>query len=144
MALAEIHFEIIGKPYGKGRPRFTKSGHTYTPKETTSYENLVKLSYQQQCNGKRLDGAIIANIVAVYPIPKSASKKKRAEMIDGKILPQVKPDCDNVAKTVLDALNKIAYDDDSQVAMLIVTKMYGEVPRVVVDLDNLEKLEATT
>ena len=136
-----MRIEILGKPYGKGRPRFTKNGHTYTPTETTNYENLVKYSYIQQCYGESIDGAIMAQITAVYPIPKSASKKKRAEMVRGVIKPTVKPDCDNVAKTVLDALNGMAYTDDSQVVALIVRKVYGENPRVIVELNKADYLE---
>jgi len=139
-----MKFEILGKPVGKGRPRFTRNGHTYTPKETTEYENLVKLSYQQQCGGERIDGAIQAYVTAIYPIPKSASKKKRAEMLGGTIKPTVKPDTDNIAKAVLDALNNIAYDDDSQVVMLTVRKRYGETPRVIVELTEANYLEVVT
>ena len=32
-------FEVLGKPQGKARPRFTRTGHTYTPNNTTNYEN---------------------------------------------------------------------------------------------------------
>ena len=39
-----------------------------------------------------------------------------------------------MAKCVLDALNNIAYDDDSQIYDLKVTKEYGEVPRVEITL----------
>ena len=129
-------FEILGKPYGKGRPRFMRNGHTYTPQETTNYENLVRLAYQQ-AGCEKLNGEIRAVIIAVYPIPKSTSKKKRAEMLDRVIKPTVKPDCDNIAKTILDALNKIAYDDDSQVIDLRVIKEYGEVAKVIVELEEV-------
>ena len=129
-------FEILGKPYGKGRPRFTRNGHTYTPAETTNYENLVRLAYQQ-AGCEKLEGEIVATIKAVYPIPKSTSKKKRAEMLAVNIRPTVKPDCDNIAKTILDALNKIAYDDDSQVVGLGVVKVYGEVAKVIVELKEV-------
>lgn len=129
-------FEILGKPYGKGRPRFTRNGHTYTPAETTNYENLVRLAYQQ-AGCEKLEGEIVATIKAVYPIPKSTSKKKRAEMLAVNIRPTVKPDCDNIAKTILDALNKIAYDDDNQVIDLRVIKEYGEVAKVIVELEEV-------
>ena len=40
-------FTVYGEPKGKGRPRFnTKTGHAITPKDTVSYENLVKLEWQ--------------------------------------------------------------------------------------------------
>ena len=36
--MREIKFTIEGEPKGKGRPRFTRGGHAYTPKETVEYE----------------------------------------------------------------------------------------------------------
>lgn len=45
-------FVVPGKPQGKGRPRFTRSGHTYTPDSTAEYEERVKLAYRQAGGGK--------------------------------------------------------------------------------------------
>lgn len=135
-----VEFEIPGKPAGKGRPRFMRNGHTYTPDETTEYENLVRLSYKINTHGVKLDGEIKASIVAVFPVPKSDSKKKRAQKLEGLIRPTVKPDCDNIAKIVLDSLNHIAYDDDSQVVSLEVQKKYGEEPKTIVTLLELKPL----
>lgn len=125
-----IKVVIPGEPKGKGRPRMsTKTGRTYTPKDTVFYENLVRHEYAAQC-GIKHDGEIEAVIIAYYSIPKSTSKKKYNQMIDGTLRPTKKPDTDNVAKIILDSLNKIAFDDDSQVVDLLVKKFYGEQPRV--------------
>jgi Holliday junction resolvase RusA-like endonuclease len=59
-------------------------------------------------------------------------------MLDGHIRPTKTPDTDNIAKSVLDALNKVAYKDDSCVVDLIVEKWYSENPRVEVYIDNEE------
>ena len=137
-------FDIVGEPQGKGRPRFSTRGgfvKTYTPEKTASYENFVKLCYLNKYKGKKLDGEIIAEIIAYFPIPKSFSKKKRSEAIEGKIKPTKKPDTDNIAKTILDSLNGIAFEDDKQVVALLVKKLYGEEPRVVVVLKNKEGSE---
>lgn len=48
-----------------------------------------------------------------------------------------KPDCDNLAKSVLDALNGIAYNDDSQITSLHVVKEYGTQPKVILQLKEL-------
>lgn len=40
-----ISFSVPGEPVGKGRPRFTRTGHPYTPGKTESYESLVRLAY---------------------------------------------------------------------------------------------------
>lgn len=50
-------------------------------------------------------------------------------MIKGEIRPTKKPDLDNVAKIICDGLNKIAYEDDSQIIDLTVTKYYAEIPK---------------
>ena len=132
-------FEIVGEPQGKGRPRFSTRGgfvKTYTPEKTASYENFVKLCYLNKYKGQKLDGEIIAEIIAYFPIPKSFSKKKRLEAIEGKIRPTKKPDTDNIAKTILDSLNGIAFEDDKQVVALLVKKLYGEEAKVAVVLKN--------
>ena len=59
-------------------------------------------------------------------------------MIDHEILPMVKPDTDNIAKSILDSLNGIAYKDDKQVVELIVYKFYNDVPYVNVTIEEID------
>ena len=126
-------FTIHAAPVGKARPRVTTHG-TYTPKKTRDYEQLVRLEYAKQCGEYFGEKALIVDIIANYPIPKSKPKTIRQEMQPGKIRPTSKPDCDNIAKAVLDALNGIAYHDDSQVVCLCVGKWYSEMPCVIVSI----------
>lgn len=139
----EMNFTVIGTPVGKSRPKFsTVNGHAvaYTPQKTANYETLVKLSYQQQCGDCKpfdKDVPLTAVIHAYFPIPKSVSKRKR-EIMSGGLFPHTKkPDTDNLAKCVLDALNGIAYQDDSQIVALRVTKYYAEEPHVDVEIYEL-------
>lgn len=135
----EVKFTVPGKPTGKGRPRFNrKTGRTYTPKGTADYERVVKKAYLSASSGVCLNGPIRAKITACYSIPMSWSNKKMEAALAGHILPTVKPDLDNVAKAVLDALNGIAYDDDSAVVQLIICKSYAYPPCVVVALEEME------
>ncbi len=138
-------FCIHGDPQGKGRPRFsTVCGHvhTRTPDETVLYENLVKTEYRQQVGVKFPDDAMLdVRIFAYYPIPKSVSKRKRQAMLDRKIRPTKKPDWDNVGKVICDSLNGIAYRDDAQVVDSMVRKFYGEDPKVVVTIEEIESRE---
>lgn len=74
--MKQIRFTIPGQPFGKQRPKFSRAGayvKTYTPKETTSYENLVKLFYNEAAKGKMFpEGAMLdVRIIAYYEIPKS-------------------------------------------------------------------------
>ena len=137
--IRQIKFSIPGQPFGKQRPKFSRAGNyvkTYTPNETVSYENLVKLMYQQAAEGKLFseDAMLDVRITAYYEIPKSISKKKRKAMLEHKIRPAKKPDWDNVGKIVCDSLNKVAYRDDSAVVDAQVRKFYSENPRVDVTI----------
>jgi Holliday junction resolvase RusA-like endonuclease len=136
-------FIIPGCPVGKGRPKFsTVNGHAvaYTPAKTVSYENLVRLSYQQQCSGQIYDKDVQlrVRIEAYFPIPKSTSKKNREAMELGYIYHTKKPDCDNIAKACLDALNGVAFYDDSQVCVLAVSKRYSKEPCVRISINEVK------
>lgn len=129
-------FVIEGDPKGKERPRVTKSGFAYTPKQTVIYENLVKLEYKRQCGTTWFpkETALDVRIAAYYPIPSSKPKKTKKLMEENSIRPIKKPDCDNVIKAILDSLNQIAYYDDTQVVDLQIRKFYSQKPRVVVTI----------
>lgn len=133
-------FEIKGKPVGKGRPRFRRMGNfvqAYTPANTAEYEKLVKLRFQN-AGGVITDKPARVEITAFFAPPKSTRKRDKAEMLANRILPVKKPDCDNIAKIILDALNKIAYVDDAQVIELVVKKRYSAEAKVTVHIEEIE------
>nr|DAI55833.1 MAG TPA: Endodeoxyribonuclease RusA [Caudoviricetes sp.] len=140
----EIRFTIPGKPFGKQRPRVVNRGKfstAYTPKNTVQYENLVKLYYEQAAHGEMFpeDAMLDVRIFAFYEIPKSTSKKRRADMLANKIRPTKKPDFDNIGKIICDSLNLVAYHDDSSVVDAQVRKFYSEQPRVVVSIKTIKE-----
>lgn len=139
----EVRFTVLGEPQGKGRPRFVarynpatqKSfGQAHTPEKTIVYENLIRTEYSFQMKNFRYpdDAMLDMRILAYYSIPKSASKKKRMMMLEGKIRPTKKPDMDNVMKVVADSLNQVAYKDDTQIVDAQCRKFYSEEPRIEV------------
>ena len=135
-------FIVNGAPRGKQRARTFYNARmgkmqSITPEATKDYESLIRWSFTQAGCAYAGDKDIMLRIVAVYPIPKSFSKSKRQMAMDGWILPRVKPDVDNVAKAVLDALNGVCYADDKQVVQLIVSKEYGAEPRLEVSMEVL-------
>jgi Holliday junction resolvase RusA-like endonuclease len=131
-------FVIKGEPKGKGRPRFTKTGRVYTPSETSRYEELVRLSYLNMAKGYKFTSPVRVTIKAFCKPPKGKSKKVVEDMLNGRILPTKKPDADNVAKIILDGLNKVAWDDDTQVVDMMVTKRYSEDPMVAVIIEAID------
>lgn len=128
---------IQGKVQAKQRPRWGRY-NTYTPEQTRNYENWVKLSFiNQYPNFKPLENELEVSIKAYFEIPKSVSKKKREQMLNGNIRPTIKPDLDNIAKSILDALNKLAYIDDKQIVFLEVEKFYDVSPRVELMVEEI-------
>lgn len=135
-----VTFAVPGEAVAKGRPRFSRNGHTYTPEKTVNYENLVRVCYKEQVRRKPFERGIPLRMsVEVYmQIPKTASKKKQEAMVGKKILPTKKPDCSNLLKSIEDGLNGVAYADDSQVVMEKVVKYYGEYPETIVRIGVFE------
>lgn len=134
-----IEFIIPGFTKGKERPRFVRRGNfvsTYTPQATHNYQNIVKNCYLEASGGRLLDGAVKAEIYTIYEPPKSISKKKREKMLSGEIPYTKKPDNDNIAKSILDGLNGVAFKDDSTVNDLRVQKTYGENAMCLVRLSD--------
>lgn len=127
----EITFEIPGKPQGKARPRvvrnkYTGKSHGITPEKTKSYEDLIRWCWQSAGGLSFGDGVQIEmRIVAEFAIPKSYSKARVREIVQGGLRPVCKPDVDNIQKVVLDALNGIAYRDDAQVVRISCEKRYA-------------------
>jgi Holliday junction resolvase RusA-like endonuclease len=133
-AVKSIMFTIDGEPQAKGRPRFTRTGHTYTPKQTALYENWVKLCCQQAMEGREpLQGALHLSLMFVMPIPQSYSKRDKAAISEGRKLPAKKPDIDNLMKC-FDGANGVLWRDDSQIVSITARKVYGDKPRTVVSV----------
>ena len=129
-----VEFMVLGAPKGKERPRAAKLRDrtiVYTPKKTKDYEREIATAYRTQCRGI-FSGAVAIEIHAYYEIPKSASRKRGLDMVSDRERPTKKPDVDNIAKAVCDALNGVAYKDDSQVVDLTVRKYYSKFPHVQV------------
>jgi len=137
MGLVQLDFTVSGQPVGKGRPRFTGHGHSYTPLKTRQYENRVGAAAwaaMKQAGLQPSPRRMSVIITAYFEVPKSYSKKKRAECEAGIHIPK-RPDLDNVAKIICDGANEIAWIDDAQIWHLTAFKRYcddGQEPHVAV------------
>ena len=127
-----VDFIVPGEPVAKGRARsFVRNGHVahFTPERTARYENLVRLAAQQAMAGRSpLEGAVHLTVSAIFAIPSSWSKKRQA-LARGDLVTK-RPDLDNVVKAIKDGCNGVLWRDDCQVAALIASKTYGEIPGV--------------
>jgi len=133
----EISFTIPGEPQGKARARVVRlpngMSRSYTPEKTVLYENWIRTCYQQAGGAMLQDGPKEVNIFAYFHMPKT-SKTKIAAMLNGQIRPTGKRDIDNIAKCVGDALNGIAWKDDSCIVTLHAEKWYGEISMMKVQI----------
>lgn len=138
-----IRIVLDGTPVAKARARVrvVKAGDgrsfasAYTPAKTRKYEDVLRLAASEAMNGRPpLDGMVRVRIVARLPIPTSFSKAKRGAAVSGDLRPTTRPDVDNYAKAVLDALNTIVWRDDSQVIDLYVSKFYDDKPCLAIEV----------
>jgi Holliday junction resolvase RusA-like endonuclease len=114
-------FFVPGRPSPKARARTTKTGHTFTPKPTQLAEGKVLECYlAANPDAESLEGPVSVYVGIFFAIPASWSRKKREEAR----YHTGRPDADNILKLVTDALNGVAFADDSQVCDIRVTKRY--------------------
>lgn len=133
-----IYFRVDGEPVGKGRPRVTagrgKFAHAYTPKKTKDYEDSVRFAFMATTDAPMpiypREISLEAHMTIAMSIPKSYSKKKTEQCRTGIIVPNKKPDIDNVVKSILDACNGYCFEDDSQIVRLKAEKIYSDTPYV--------------
>jgi len=76
---------------------------------------------------------VLVKLVAIFPVPASWSRRKRADALAGVIRPTVKPDGDNIQKCC-DAFNGVIWRDDAQVVTWTGRKIYGERPGLHIEV----------
>ena len=133
--VSRIFFVVPGEPVPKARPRFTMQGgkaRTYTPTSSAAYETTIGLlahaAMRAQGITEPMKGALHVQVQAFFPVPASWSKKRKAAAS----WHASRPDIDNIVKSALDGLNRVAFADDGQVASVYATKAYSATPRLEV------------
>ena len=140
--IASIEFTVPGAPVAKGRPKFCRRGGfvtAYTPAKTLKAEKVIADEFKKLWSQSQLpkDKAVTLTLDFRMPIPKSLSKKKQQEL--SMQWHRKKPDIDNLCKLVQDALNGLAWEDDSCVCVIQATKRYSFEPCTVVRVEYMEK-----
>lgn len=145
----KLEFNIPGAPKAQARPRFgvvtnKKTGKSHAvafdPKQSRDHKNWIKFCATDAvkiCGWQYSEKPLAVVIEAYFEIPKSKTKKFKEGAMQGTILPVVKPDLDNIAKGVLDALNTVIFKDDSQIVELTVKKFYNDEPYTKVLIQEL-------
>ena len=113
-------FVVYGEPRSKQRPRVTQRG-TFTPKETLDAEKRVRNAWRE------LGVSKFEHQVVVYLAFYNGNKRRR--------------DIDNMAKLILDALNREAFDDDYQVVGVNMCKIFTDKDKARTTVRIVEVVE---
>lgn len=112
--MRQVEFTVPGEPKSKERPRVTRNG-TYTPKSTLDAEKAVRAAYRAAVERSGSSEYLLQGNIYVEMVFFNGTKRRR--------------DLDNMVKLVLDALNRVAYDDDVQVHEKHVKKYFTSKER---------------
>ena len=135
-----ISFTVYGEPIPWKRPRFNgKSKHVYEDSKVREYKAKVIEAFEES-GGKvyEKDVPLRMSVRFYLQVPKSASIKKVADLIS-KFFPTKRPDNDNLYKGIADALNGIAYYDDSQIVITHIHKFWSEEPRAEISIGEVKE-----
>ena len=122
--VARIEFLVLGEPIAQPRPRVgLRNGVPRVYKDAShpvhAWREQVRLVARSTYHGMPLEGPLAVYLSFLMPRPKAMQWKRRAMP---RVPHTVKPDADNLAKASLDSLLGVVMQDDSQIAVLHVTK----------------------
>jgi Holliday junction resolvase RusA-like endonuclease len=128
-----IAFSVPGDPVPQPRARVSTVGgfgRAYVPKSHAVHPYRQAVALAAKAAGCEPHAEPVNVVIDfVFARPKSHLRKSGVRE-DAPVLPR--SDLDNMAKAVLDALNGVAWVDDSQVSRLVVEKSYGSEGRTTV------------
>jgi Holliday junction resolvase RusA-like endonuclease len=128
-----ITFSVPGDPVPQPRPRVSTRGgfaRAYVPKTHPVHAYRAAIAEAARAADAGVHGDPVEVVIDfVFARPKSHSNKSGLKP-DAPRLPR--PDIDNLEKAVLDSLNGVAWEDDTQVARVVKEKSYGTEGRTTV------------
>ena len=144
-----IVLKVEGIPKPQPRPRaFARkmgdgkySARIYDAGTAEAWKSRIAVEAIKHRPEQLIDGPIRVELFFFMPRPKShhkAGKPDRPLKDSAPMHPIGKPDCDNLAKAVLDCITQLGcfWRDDSQVVHLTITKEYSQLPGLVVFINE--------
>jgi Holliday junction resolvase RusA-like endonuclease len=137
MARRVVSFTVRGIAQPKGSTRafipkgWTRPIITSANPKGKGWQQLVAEQAQTVAADGMFTGPVAVAIVFLLPRPKSLSKSIRHHV--------KKPDCDKLARNLLDSLSRVLYHDDACVTELRVRKLYapiGSAPCAVITVSD--------
>ena len=134
--MTNVFIEVRPKPAPRARTVRSKHNgkvHTYNDASYTEYKEVIRLAWKAVNKTKPSSDPIYMKLDFFFKIPKSWNKAKK----DSAKWHISRPDSDNLAKSIKDALNGVAYLDDSQVCFLQVRKQYAQFDGVRIEMEKI-------
>lgn len=126
-----ISFFVAGIPKAAPRPRRAKNGHFYVPDVDKNWKEAIAWKARERTKGKKMTGPVWVELLFGLPIPKTTKKHDGEWHI-------IKPDCDNLSKSCLDAMTMAGvWEDDCQVCQITVGKNYSANPGVLITIESI-------
>lgn len=122
-------FEIHSTPRPQKQTRFSSHG-CYDPSK--NQKSSIQWQIMPHAPKEPLLGCISLTLTFYMPIPKNIKGIEREQMINGIIKPYKRPDVDNLAYIVTNALKGLVYKDDAQICDMNLIKRYSESPKTVI------------
>lgn len=119
--------EIDVRPFPKERPRLSGRRIVYTPYKTRSFENRIAYEWKKKYKDLILKGAVKLDLLFCFKKAKSCKKTLHTQ----------RPDIDNLLKSILDGLNKVAFVDDCQVVELNSKKVFSDTDKILITVTEL-------
>lgn len=133
-------FELLGPPIPQKQTRFG-NGKAYDPSKDD--KKYIEWQIKPFAPKTPLKGPVKVDFTLYFPVPKGTSGIKKKQMLNHVIHHTKKPDADNCAYIITNAMKGIVYDDDSQIIDLCIHKRYGEEVKTVIKVIPIEELAPT-
>jgi Holliday junction resolvase RusA-like endonuclease len=125
-----LEFTLPVAPTAQARPRVAVRGkfaHAYKTRRQEANERTLEAWLKEHAPPEPMPGPLVLEFIAALPVPASVSRRARADMLAGCQAPTKKPDLDNLAKQLKDAMTRLQFwRDDKQVVCLRCEKIYAE------------------
>ena len=135
--MVELYIEGNPIPWKRaGRRRI--NGDVITYDRQLKEKEKIRWNLRSHFKGEPFTVPLDVTIEFKMPIPKSASRKQRQQMISGYISHMKRPDLDNLAKFILDCMTGPIFNDDAQIYSLNLKKQYGSDPVTKISIEPKE------
>jgi Holliday junction resolvase RusA-like endonuclease len=130
MFIFEIH--SVPKPQKQTLQGVSFSGRKQFYDPSSMNKKQIQWQVQPHAPKELLQGPIEMHLTFYMPIPKQIRATERHAMINNVVKHYKRPDIDNLAYVVTNALKGVVYRDDSQICVMRLEKRYGEEPKTVI------------